>query len=163
MSGSSLRHVVGLLAALLAGCATPAARTPAPESQVLFVCEHGNVKSLMAASYFNQLAAQRGLPFRGISRGSAPDATTVPPRIVAGLSGEGFDVREFHPVALAAADMASSTRVVTIGVPLSPDMTGGVAVEQWNDVPAASVDYAAASASLKQHVQELLDRLAAPR
>jgi hypothetical protein len=26
------------------------------DAQVLFVCEHGNVKSLMAASYFNKLA-----------------------------------------------------------------------------------------------------------
>jgi hypothetical protein len=32
-------------------------------------------------------------------------------------------------------------------------------MERWDDVPAASVDYAAAHASLKQHVDTLLNRL----
>jgi hypothetical protein len=49
-----------------------------PTHQVVFVCEHGNVKSLMAASYFNTMAQARGLPFRAVSRGSAPDSDTVP-------------------------------------------------------------------------------------
>ena len=69
-----------------------AIRADEPTPQVLFVCEHGNVKSLMAASYFNQLAAKRGLRLRAISRGSAPDSTTVPPPIIAGLRTDGVDV-----------------------------------------------------------------------
>ena len=162
---SSRRHLVWacVLTLALAACATPANKPAAAPPQGLFVCEHGNVKSLMAASYFNQLARQRGLPFRALSRGSAPDSDSVPPKIISGLDGEGFDVREFHPVAVSAADAAASSQVVTIGVTLSTDLTGKVPVEQWNDVPPASVDYAAASASLKEHVRVLLDRMAAPR
>jgi hypothetical protein len=34
-------------------------------------------------------------------------------------------------------------------------------MERWSDVPAASVNYAAARESLKAHVAALLDRLAA--
>jgi arsenate reductase (thioredoxin) len=130
----------------------------APMSQVLFVCEHGNVKSLMAASYFNQLAQQRGLPFRAVSRGTAPNSDTVPSAIAVSLKSEGFDVSTFHPAAVSAADISSSLRVVTIGTAL-PAGTVGTAVEQWTDVPAASVDYAAARASLKQHVSALLEQL----
>lgn len=33
------------------------------------------------------------------------------------------------------------------------------AQEQWTDVPAASEDYAAASAALKRHIEELIDDL----
>ncbi|MES1263857.1 MAG: hypothetical protein ABUL69_05840, partial [Peristeroidobacter soli] len=131
------------------------------ESRILFVCEHGNVKSLMAASYFNQMAQARGLPYRGVSRGVAPDSTTVPPKIIAALGSEGFDVRDFHPVAISAADVSASNRVVTIGVPLSEEIAGNAAIVKWDDVPPASVDYAAARASLTNHVKVLVDQLAA--
>jgi len=33
-------------------------------------------------------------------------------------------------------------------------------IEQWNDVPPASVDYAAARDSLKSHIKKLVDQLA---
>jgi protein-tyrosine-phosphatase len=42
------------------------------DSQVLFVCEDGNVKGLMAMSYFNQLAQERQLHYCAVSRGTAP-------------------------------------------------------------------------------------------
>jgi len=41
--------------------------------RVLFDCEHGSVKSLIAASYFNQRAQSKGLKVRSIARGVAPD------------------------------------------------------------------------------------------
>ena len=78
------------------------------------VCEHGNVKSLMAASYFNELATARHLPFRAISRGRRPTPTTVPPPIIDGLKSDGFDVAGFHPTAISAADIASANRVILI-------------------------------------------------
>src|SRR6185295_11953988 len=76
---------------------TPAFPGEPAVAQVLFVCEHGNVKSLMAASYFNQLAHERRLPYRAVSRGSAPDSTTVPPAIIDGLRKDVIDVASFHP------------------------------------------------------------------
>ena len=41
---------------------------------VVFVCEHGTVKSVLALAYFGQLARERHLPYRAISRGTAPDS-----------------------------------------------------------------------------------------
>ena len=89
-----LAPIVAFLA-LAVGMAS-AGEEPAA-GQVVFVCEHGNVKSLMAASYFNQLAASRGLRLRAISRGSAPDSNSVPAPIVAGLHTDGVDVSDFRP------------------------------------------------------------------
>jgi len=148
---------------LSAAWLVPATHGQAPASQVLFVCEHGNVKSLMAVSYFNQLATQRGLHVRAVSRGTAPDSTTVPLAIIQGLRGDGFDVSGFHPSTVKPSDAVSSQRVVTIGVILPPDVQVAAKTkpDQWNDVPAASVDYAAARDSLKAHVKQLIDQLAA--
>ena len=84
----------------------------------MFVCEHGNVKSLMAASYFNQLAAQRGLPWRAVARGIAPDSTTVPELIAAALRADGVDVSEFRPAKVDATDAAEAARIVMIGTDL---------------------------------------------
>ena len=156
--------VTGVIAIMFLGaCATAPKPAAPPVSEVLFVCEHGNVKSLMAASYFNRLAEQRGLPFHGVPRGSAPDSTTVPPPIVAGLRADGFDVSAFHPTAVSAADVSAATRVITISIALPATAeVAGAAVEPWSDVPAASVDYSAARDALKAHVATLVDQLSRP-
>jgi arsenate reductase (thioredoxin) len=146
------------LAVAVCGASSDAAEPS--EAQVLFVCEHGNVKSLMAASYFNQLAKERGLPLRGISRASAPNSTTVPPNIASALRAEGFDVSDFHPAAVRAADVAAAKRVITIGTTLPASIkTAGLDIEQWNDVPPASTQYFASRDSLRNYVRELIERL----
>lgn len=153
--------LVGFIVALvLAACTAPASRVQTAESQVLFVCEHGNVKSLMAASYFNRLASQRGLPYHALSRGTAPDSTTVPTAIMASLKREGFDVAEFHPVAVGKEDVSASRRVILINTVLPQSVqVAGAALEEWTDVPAASADYGAASAALKKHIEKLIEDL----
>jgi len=123
------------------------------------VCEHGSVKSLMAASLFNAEASRRGLPFRAIARGVTPDAS-VPTKIADALKREGLDVSEFRPSAVSNDDVTQGTYVVTIGV--DPTKVAGkqsARSEQWDDVPAASVDYASAHAALQRHVEQLLGQL----
>src|SRR5262245_4035970 len=151
--------VIGFISAMGA-CTTSMRAVDPPINQVLFVCEHGNAKSLMAASYFNDLAQARGLPFRGVSRGSAPDFDTVPGFIQDKLPMEGFDISGFRPKAVSADDIAASVLVVTIGTALPADASGNAPeLEQWNDVPPASTDYVQSRASLKAHVADLLKRL----
>jgi hypothetical protein len=147
-----------LLATALQACRT---RVPSKEpAPVLMVCEHGSVKSLMAASLFNQRAAERHLPFRAIARGVTPDAS-VPTPIAEAMAQEGFEVKDFVPARVSEADVAHASRVIAIGV--EPDVLGGsgaeVSIETWSDVPAASVNYCAARASLKEHVDALLTEL----
>jgi arsenate reductase len=134
----------------------PLARGP----EILMVCEHGSVKSLMAASLFNQAAIERHLPYRAIARGVTPDAS-VPPPIASALEREGFDVEGFTPTRVAATDLARASRVVAIGVDLKAFNPASASIEAWNDVPAASADYGAARASLKRHVEALINDLQA--
>ena len=130
-------------------------------STVVLVCEHGSVKSLMAASMFNQSATRRGLPFRAIARGVTPDEV-VPPKIASALLQEGFDVKGFKPTRLGAADLVGASQVVSIGVDLSAfTRDAATPLEAWNDVPAASENYAAARSALQSRVNRLLDELQA--
>ena len=131
-----------------------------PTSTILMVCEHGNVKSLMAASYFNELAKARHLPFHAIARGTAPDSTTVPAPIVAGMRSDGFDVADFHPAAISTAEVTGARRVVLINTELTGDMANSpVPTERWMDVPPASVNYDSARESLKSHIKRLVEQL----
>jgi protein-tyrosine-phosphatase len=155
-----MRILTSAIATLTIVWGSSSAAEEALAKQVVFVCEHGTVKSLTAASYFNQLAAQRGLPWRAVSRGSMPTSTTVPKPIAAALRAEGLDVSEFRPARIDATDAAEAARIVTIGTDLPAGVRGDEQrIERWNDVPPASTSYDAARSSLKAHVAELLEQL----
>jgi arsenate reductase (thioredoxin) len=136
------------------------AQTDMRDGDVLFVCKHGNVKSLMAASYFNRLAAERGLPYRAAARGSDVDAAEVPTEISTRLAAEGFKVGAFRAMPPSAADVERAERIILIETAL-PDRQADVGskIERWDDVPPASVDYSAARDALRAHVERLLDQL----
>ncbi|WP_035347047.1 hypothetical protein [Edaphobacter aggregans] len=163
-----MRRFLLLVAAMIAfaGAATghsvaQSSTAPDAKAQVLFVCQHGNVKSLMAASYFNQQAEKQGLPYRAVARGVAPDSTTVPEPIAEGLRADGVDISGFHPAAVKASETAASQRVVTIGttLPVEAQKAAGTRIEQWNDVPPASENFAATRDSIKAHVRRLIEEL----
>src|SRR5262249_7518717 len=75
-----------------------AATPPSGAHPVVFVCDHGSVKSLIAASYFNRAAQARGLAYRAVARGTAPESR-VPPSVREGLREIGVDVSSYVPQA----------------------------------------------------------------
>jgi arsenate reductase len=128
-----------------------------PAATVLFVCEHGSVKSLMAATFFDQAAQKRGISVHGMSRGMTPDAH-VPTRIVDGLKLDGVDVAAFKPTRVDQSDIQAAIRVIAIGVEPSALAAAGKSVEAWTDIPESS-NYPAARAALMRHIETLLDEL----
>src|SRR5215468_10992232 len=59
------------LCVALVACKSDPARSV---TDVVFICEHGAAKSVIASEYFNKLAAERGLAVRAIARGAVPQA-----------------------------------------------------------------------------------------
>ena len=47
----------------------------AQTKKIIFVCEHGAGKSVVAASYFNKLAKERNLDYVAECRGTNPDSS----------------------------------------------------------------------------------------
>jgi hypothetical protein len=66
-------------------------RSAAASPSIVFVCEHGAAKSVIATAYFNKLAEERGLPYRATFRGTSPQ-DELSTRAIAGES-----VRELRP------------------------------------------------------------------
>jgi len=144
--------------ALYAYCRSGATSRPTP-SRVVFVCQHGAAKSVIAAAHFRRVAAARGLTVGAVAAGTEPDAQLAP-RAVKGLSGEGLQPSPARPRPVTLYDLATATRVVSFGC----DLDAGPAprLDQW-DVPAVSDGYEAARDQIVARVEHLVAELAGGR
>ena len=133
--------------------------TVSDSQTVVFVCEHGTVKSVIALAYFRQLAQERHLNIRAISRGTAPDSA-VPARVREGLRLDGLVLGPFSPVRFTLADLVSAITVVSFDQPSVADIVGGrVPTARWDGLPAVSEDYRIARDSIRRRVARLVDSL----
>jgi arsenate reductase len=127
----------------------------AAAGDVVFVCEHGSVKSVIAGEWFNRLAAERGIKARAVARGVTVDAA-VPPGVAAALQRDGFDVRGFTPREVRPDELSAASRVVSFGATLPPS---NAAVTTWSGVPPASERYEEARNDIRSRVEALLAEL----
>jgi protein-tyrosine-phosphatase len=121
------------------------------EGTVLFVCLHASAKSLIAMEYFNRLAAQQGSSLRALSAGTEPD-DAIPPEVVAGLSGDGFDVSSRLPLRLTPALVANAAAIVSFGPDIATVGPASAPITRWHDMPAVSDDYAIARDAIRARV-----------
>ena len=70
-----------------------------PAPAVIFVCEHGAAKSVIATAYFNKFAAERKLPFRATFVEPVPGRLSV--RAVEGLKADGVAVPTGKPTPIS--------------------------------------------------------------
>jgi hypothetical protein len=127
---------------------------------VLFVCEHGSVKSPSAREHFRRIAAQRGLAVRAASRGIHP-MEDVSPKLAQALAADRIDPRCEPLTALTRVDL-SGADVIAAFNPIPPDLTAGLILDlrYWLDVPAMNDDYAAARPRLLANLEALAGELA---
>jgi arsenate reductase len=122
---------------------------------VVFVCEHGAAKSVLAAALLERLAAEQGLPLRALARGTEPEPQ-VTPAVVAGLAAEGIDVGAWQPRLVTRDDLAGAWRVVSFGPGLWHLLAKGTLVEVWDDVPAVADGLQAAKATIAGRLPRLI-------
>jgi len=145
------------LIAFLAGWAGQTTAAP-PAPTVVFVCEHGAAKSVIATAYFNKLAAERHLPFRATFRGTTPqDDLSV--RAVEGLKADGVAVPTGKPAAITDRDVAAATHIFAIGCTLPDTARRSGKSADWSDVPDDQ-GYGPMRDAIVRHVQQLLNELA---
>lgn len=124
---------------------------------VVFVCEHGSAKSVVAAAHFNRMAKERNLQLRAISRGTHPDQA-LPANTIRGLKADGLEVNGERPRKLSRADVAGAIRVVAF-CELPEAYSTAASVEQWNDVPPMSEDYNKFRDLVVERIKRLLTEL----
>jgi arsenate reductase (thioredoxin) len=128
--------------------------------QVVFVCEHGSAKSVVAAAHFNRLARERLVELVAVARGTSPDGE-IAPRAAEGLAADGLAPDGGTPQRLTASDVDGAVRLVAFG-PLSEAYGRPVGIEIWEEVPPVSEDYARARDRILERLERLFDELAEP-
>ena len=125
---------------------------------VLFVCEHGTVRSLLAKVLFDQYASQVGLRMQAMSRGTQADSI-VPAWMQLGLGTDHVALGPWRPQPLRLVDLADAAYVVSFDVPLSATAGARGPREQWDGLPSVSKDYANGRDAIKLRVHALVDSL----
>lgn len=123
---------------------------------VLFVCQHGAAKSVIAARHLEKLARARGVTLNAAAAGLEPD-DVIPPHVIAGLRGDGLDEKTITPRPMTRALFENAEIVVSFGCDLSAVAEDPDRIVQWNDVPAVSDGYDAARTDIVRRLQAILD------
>src|SRR5437879_2342327 len=142
-------NVLSLLLIASAALAQSASTQPQVNaSTVVFVCEHGAAKSVIAAAHFNRLASEKNLLYRAVARATNP-GDAVAPAVRASLAAEGLDVSAWKPKAVSDLDLSRAGRVVSLATDL-PAKKPSVKPKllEWNDIPSVSENYTAARAAI---------------
>ena len=127
------------------------------EPTIVFVCEHGAAKSIMAAAYFNRIARDRNLPLRAIARGTQPDSA-LSAITVAGLNADGLTPTEPIPQKLLLGEIEAAEEIISF-CELPAELQSKVKIEQWNDIPPVNENYERARDVLIEHLRRLIKSL----
>ncbi len=123
--------------------------------RIVFLCPHGAAKSVLAAAYCQQLAAQWGVPLHVTSASTEPDAE-VAPAVVTLLRAEGIDVAGQRPHRVTAEELATADRIISLGCDLGDLARPGMVIEHWDDVPPPSQNLLATRDRIRAHVEQLV-------
>src|SRR5687768_6316987 len=123
--------------------------------QVRFVCPQGGARSVIAADWFNRLAATGKLPFQATALAGEEPYHRVPEPVASMLAGEGVDVAGFQPRRASSADLSDADLVVAMACPLERN---GPAV-RWDDLPLVSADLSGATSEIRGRVEHLVATL----
>jgi len=138
---------------------TPAAVPIKDPHRVVFVCEHGSVKSLIATLYFNQRAQQRGLPYTAVARGTSPEAA-VPVTVQQRLRAAGFDVVRYVPQPFKTSDVDGARLVISFDQDTTKTVAGKAPELRWDNLPAVLANYTIGRDAIVKHVDALIEQLA---
>ena len=117
----------------------------------------GAAKSVIATTYFNKIAAERGLRARAVYRGVNPQAE-LSVSALKGLRDDGLIVPDQKPSPITQSDVDTATVMFAIGCTLPSNATASGKAGTWDDVPEDQ-GYGAARDAIKRHVERLIDDL----
>ena len=133
--------------------------SPRQPTQVVFVCEHGSVKSFVAMEHFNRKAEERGLRSRAVAGGTVPEPG-VPESVRSGLRADGFEISGFVPQLLTAFDVNDAALVVSFDQDITKVVGIRVRHLRWDNLPGVLADYARGRDAIVSQLEALVDALA---
>lgn len=125
--------------------------------KVVFVCEHGAGKSVVAAAYFNKIAKERNLDWEATCRGTSPDEEVSTPT-KDGLRSDNLLDPTLAPKKLAQSDTSNVERIILF-TKLPDDFKTSIKSEDWSSLPNIDAKYEVRRDALVKKINELFDSL----
>ena len=125
--------------------------------KIVFVCEHGAAKSVIAATYFNKLAKERNLDWEATCRGTNPD-DVVGSKIKDGLTADNLYDPALSPQKLSLQDTTDVEKIILF-TPLPKDFKTKIDVEDWSEIPNVDGAYPDRRDAIVKKINLLLDSL----
>jgi protein-tyrosine-phosphatase len=129
----------------------------AQEKKIIFVCQHGAAKSVIATSYFNKLAKERNLDYVAECRGIEPDSV-VSPGAKEGLTNDNLYDPTTRPQKLSLSDTANVERIILF-TQLPEDIKTSIKTENWSKTENVDAGYTQRRDAIVRRINELLDTL----
>lgn len=129
----------------------------AQDKKIIFVCEHGAAKSVIAASYFNKMAKERNLDYVAECRGTDPDSE-VSKVAKDGLTKDNVFDPSTKPKKLLSSDTTNVERIILF-TPLPSDLKTDIETENWSNIQNLDADYEKRRDAIVKKINELLDSL----
>jgi hypothetical protein len=125
--------------------------------RIVFVCEHGAAKSVIASVYFNKLAKERNLDWEATCRGTNPD-TEIGSKIKEGLMADQVFDPTLSPQKLSVHDTMHVKKIILF-TKLPENFKTDIAVEDWSAIPNIDGDYPDRRDAIITKINLLLDSL----
>jgi arsenate reductase (thioredoxin) len=129
----------------------------AQNKKVVFVCEHGAAKSVIAAAYFNKMAKERNLNYEAVCRGNVPDSA-VSISAKDGLTQDKLLDESVRPTKLSATDTVGTERIILF-TKLPDDFKTTIETEDWSGIKNLDADYKQRRDAIIKNINSLLDTL----
>jgi arsenate reductase (thioredoxin) len=129
----------------------------AQPKKIVFVCEHGSAKSIIAISYFNKIAKEKNLSWEAVSRGTTPDAE-ISAKTKKLLTDDKVPVPQVKPQAITQKDIDEADRVILF-FPLPENIAGRNNLEYWPGIDAVNGDFEKLRDDILAKLLPLIDSL----
>jgi arsenate reductase (thioredoxin) len=128
-----------------------------PAIAVLFLCTDGATESVVAAAYFQRIAADRGLNVRIDAVGMKP-LVRIPASVMQHLKKNGYPPVTHPPRQATVRDLEVADVIVSIGVDVALLRPRGQ-LKKWNDVPNLTAHFDRSADAIRERVRDLVDEL----
>lgn len=129
----------------------------AQSNKIVFVCEHGSAKSVIAAVYFNKLAKEKNLPYEAVARGTDPD-TVISTKTKQLLIQENLFDKHFVPQKLSQQDVDGAQQVFLFYT-LPQTIKDKNNIQYWMGVDAVNGDFVKLKDDIVTKIIPLIDSL----
>jgi arsenate reductase len=128
----------------------------AQNKKIVFVCEHGAAKSVIAAAYFNKMAKEKNIPWEATCRGRNPDKE-ISQKTQELLKKNNLFNPELTPVKLTQQDVDQAQQVILF-CPL-PDALVFNDTRSWPGIDAVDGDFNKLRDAIVLKLNPLVDSL----